>query len=232
LATPNTRNIAHKIPKVSFISLNTQKMIVHKHLKVALLLAIPAMMTTTSCSFMRKSDDVVISTPKVGSRALTDSERQLRENIVGYAQNFTGTKYRSSGTKPSTGFDCSGFTHFAMKEYGVKISHGSSSQANEGRTIEVSEAQIGDLLFFGGRRSISHVGMVVSNDANGLVMIHSSTSQGIVVQNISKDEYWMNKLLFARDVLALRAPKNILKSASPTQEGKAEKKKKKRRRRR
>jgi cell wall-associated NlpC family hydrolase len=208
-------------------------MIVHKHLKVALLLAIPAMMTTTSCSFLRKSDDVVISTPKAGSRALSTTERQLRENIVGYAQNFTGIKYRSSGTKPSTGFDCSGFTHFAMKEYGVNISHGSSSQASEGRKIELTEAQIGDLLFFGGRRSISHVGMVVSNDENGLVMIHSSTSMGIVVQNISKDEYWMNKLLFARDVLALHAPKSILKTANGTiGEGNAEKKKKKRRRRR
>jgi cell wall-associated NlpC family hydrolase len=43
--------------------------------------------------------------------------------------------------------------------------------------------------------------MVVSNDKNGLVMIHSSSSRGIVIENISGSDYWQGKLLFARDIL-------------------------------
>jgi cell wall-associated NlpC family hydrolase len=58
------------------------------------------------------------------------------------------------------------------------------------------------LIFFGKNGKVSHVAMVVSNTYEGISVVHSTTSKGVMVQNITKSTYWKPKILFARDVIS------------------------------
>ena len=129
-------------------------------------------------------------------------EEKLRKDIVDYAHDYIGTEYVYGGKTPD-GFDCSGFTCHVMKKYDVKLPPVSASQAKEGKKVKMKNAQPGDLVFF--RKTpagkIFHVALVVDNDdKEGLKVIHS-TSRGVVVDNISKSDYWRPKISIVRDVL-------------------------------
>ncbi|MBP7273046.1 MAG: C40 family peptidase [Saprospiraceae bacterium] len=127
---------------------------------------------------------------------------QLRFDIADYAKNYIGTRYRYASTNPNAGFDCSGFTSYVMGNFDIKMPHGSDNQAILGNRIDVQQARPGDLLFFGNRGRISHVAMVVANTPeDGLQIAHSTNSQGVIVENVYSSDYWMNKLMFARDVI-------------------------------
>lgn len=130
----------------------------------------------------------------------------LREHITGYAQNFVGLKYRYAGTSPTTGFDCSGFTSYILKEFDVRVSSCSSTQSKQGLRVDFEDVTPGDLLFFGRTRGgIQHVAMVVERTEEGIFCVHSTSSRGIVVENISTSKYWKPRLLFARDVISTQA---------------------------
>lgn len=130
---------------------------------------------------------------------------QLRCDVTGYAQNFLGLRYRSAGHSPKTGFDCSGFTNYILDEFGVKVSTSSTTQSRQGLKVPLSDVLPGDLVFFGGRGRIQHVAMVVEKTAEGIFVVHSTCSRGIVVENISTSKYWKPKILFARDVITGQA---------------------------
>ncbi len=130
------------------------------------------------------------------------SSVQLRNRITDYAQKYVGSTYKYAGTSPS-GFDCSGFTSYVMKEFKIKISPASSAQAKEGRAVAIDRTQPGDLIFFGeSKNRISHVAMVVKRSKAGIVCVHSTTSRGVIVENVSTSNYWKPKILFARDVVS------------------------------
>lgn len=136
------------------------------------------------------------------ARSMSAETMQMREYITGYAQNFIGLKYRYAGTAPSTGFDCSGFTSYILKEFDVKVSASSATQSHQGIRIKYDDVLPGDLVFFGRGRHIQHVAMVVEKTDEGIICVHSTSSRGIVVENISTSKYWKPKMLFARDVIS------------------------------
>ena len=126
---------------------------------------------------------------------------QLREWVTGYAQNFTGLRYRYAGRSPKTGFDCSGFTSYILGEFDLKASCSSATQSTQGQRISLDEVLPGDLVFFGSKSHIQHVAMVVECSAEGIICVHSTCSRGIVVENISTSKYWKPRILFARDII-------------------------------
>lgn len=133
-----------------------------------------------------------------------DKEEFFRREVVSYAEKQLGAPYKYAGRNPK-GFDCSGFTYYVMGNYKIPLSVSSRTQEKEGRGIPVKAAKTGDLIFF--RRSklgqVFHVAMVISNDRNGLRVIHS-TSRGVVVDNVSHSSYWKPKISSARDVISGR----------------------------
>lgn len=137
-----------------------------------------------------------------GSGTLT--EEQIRQEVVSLAKQFEGMRYRSGGKDPSTGFDCSGFTGYLFKNFDINLSASSSTQIQDGNSKRIKELEPGDLVFFsrtdGGR--IFHVAMVISNTEEGITVIHSTNSNGIIRTNIMKDEYWFPKIAGARDVIS------------------------------
>ena len=127
----------------------------------------------------------------------------FRKKVVDYGKKFVGTTYKYAGQSPKTGFDCSGFTSYVLKEYGVMASPASSIQATEGRYVAVDEVMPGDLIFFGeSKKRISHVGLVVKRGPEGITCVHSTTSRGVFVENVSQSQYWTTKILFARDLIS------------------------------
>jgi Uncharacterized protein conserved in bacteria len=86
-------------------------------------------------------------------------------NVVAYASNFLGTPYLWGGTSPSTGFDCSGFTQYVYKHFGVSVGRTTYDQIKDGVAVSRDQLQPGDLLFYGKGGNPTHMGMYVGNGA-------------------------------------------------------------------
>lgn len=106
----------------------------------------------------------------------------VRVDVCQYAKEFLGNPYVWGGTSLTNGADCSGYVMGIFKKYGVSLPHSSVAQANCGTTISVSEAQPGDLVFYGNGKSINHVAIYIGN---GQVIHASSPKTGIRISNVS-----------------------------------------------
>lgn len=135
----------------------------------------------------------------------TDGISELRSEIVDYAKGYIGCRYRSGGKGPKV-FDCSGFTSYVFRKFGYELGPASRVQGNQGEHIDFNDAEVGDLMFFSGRRGgkvIGHVGMVINVDKErGQVeFIHASSSQGVVVQKFPDGGYYSKRFLHLRRVI-------------------------------
>jgi cell wall-associated NlpC family hydrolase len=122
---------------------------------------------------------------------------ERRQNVAWFAASYSdwGFKYRSgSASIENGGFDCSGFVTFVLNYFDIKTKRTAAEQYNEGTQLPVEHARPGDLVFFGGKRNVSHVAMVVSNDEKGLVVVHSTNTKGVTQENITESKYWKGKL--------------------------------------
>jgi cell wall-associated NlpC family hydrolase len=111
-------------------------------------------------------------------------------DAVGFATQFVGSSYVWGGASPD-GFDCSGFTQYVYKQFGLSMPHSSAGQySTRYGTIVSNPADLrpGDLVFFANtyKRGISHVGIYVGG---GDVVQALSPKQGVGVANINGG-YW------------------------------------------
>ena len=121
------------------------------------------------------------------------------DKMINYAKKFIGVPYVFGGTGDG-GFDCSGYTQFVLGKYGTELPRNAKSQKEFSKPIKIKEVQKGDLLFFSRNRSkhnITHVGIVISEPGEDIVMIHASSSQGIMITNVTTNTYWSPKLVAA-----------------------------------
>lgn len=130
-----------------------------------------------------------------------DAEFALRMDIMQQAASHLGARYKYSGTSPSTGFDCSGFTSFILSRFDISLPHQSGAQAKEGTSVPVDKALPGDIVYFTRKGRIFHVALVEINDDNGITVIHSTTSRGVIRENISRSDYWRPKIAGVRNVI-------------------------------
>ena len=96
-----------------------------------------------------------------------------REDLVEFALQFIGCKYKDAGSDPHTGVDCSGFTRYVMKYgAGVNIARSSVAQSGEGKEVNEDQMRPGDLVFYSKNgKNINHVAMYIGD---GMV-VHAST---------------------------------------------------------
>lgn len=105
-------------------------------------------------------------------KAVEDSKKNFRQDIVNYALQYVGGRYSYGGSDPNTGVDCSGFTRYVMKHAaGLTINRSSGGQAMQGKSISADQMRPGDLIFYGSRRSINHVAMYMGDGK----VVHAST---------------------------------------------------------
>ena len=111
--------------------------------------------------------------------------------------------YSSGGKSPSSAFACSGFTSYLLSNFDINVSSSSHSQIFNGKYKPLKDVEPGDLVFFARspKGRIFHVAMVKENTEEGIIVIHSTCSNGVIESNISTDGYWAPKIVEARDVI-------------------------------
>lgn len=103
------------------------------------------------------------------------------------ATDYLGLKYVWGGNSLTKGADCSGFTQQIYKKYGVSLPHKASYQAKMGTKItSKKDLQAGDLVFFGSKNNITHVG-IYGGDGNFIESPHTGASVRISKLSSRKD---------------------------------------------
>lgn len=129
---------------------------------------------------------------------------ELASHIIEYATQHLGRPYRAGGKTPS-GFDCSGFTSYVFRKYGIELSPSSRTQYTQGYKIDKDDIRPGDLLFFGGRaggKAVGHVAVAVDVDETGkITFIHSASNKGIRYDTYPDGGYYSKRFLGARRVI-------------------------------
>lgn len=85
-------------------------------------------------------------------------------NILKTAFSQVGNPYRYGGTSPETGFDCSGFVKWVYSQYDIKLPRSSGDMMGSGKVVARQELKPGDLVFFGRKKRITHVGIYTGGD--------------------------------------------------------------------
>lgn len=131
---------------------------------------------TTSSSEIDEEQVVSSSSPTTG------------EEIVLLAKKYLGCDYVYGGIGPKS-FDCSGFTQYVYKQFGISLAHSAVTQANNGTYVEKANLQLGDLVIFRDwdNSSIGHCGIYIG-EGN---FIHAANSKrGVVTDTLNSGYYY------------------------------------------
>ena len=90
------------------------------------------------------------------------------QQIADYACKFIGNPYVAGGTSLTNGADCSGFVMSVYQAFGYSLPRSSYAQSAVGKGVSYSEAQPGDIIYYGG-----HVGIYIGNGQ----IVHASTER-------------------------------------------------------
>jgi cell wall-associated NlpC family hydrolase len=123
--------------------------------------------------------------PKAGA-AMTFSKAKT---AVRAASTRQGSPYRYGATGPRR-FDCSGLTRWAFARVGKSLPHSSSAQVSKTRRISKDNRRRGDLVFFGSRTGVYHVGIYAGKNR-----IWHASRPGTPVR---KSKIWTSRVFYGR----------------------------------
>ena len=123
-------------------------------------------------------------------------EKLTNKKLIEYVHQWWAVPYRIGGNSKE-GIDCSAFVQGLTNEaFGLSLPRTSREQADFCKEIPKQELKEGDLVFFASGRSISHVGMYISNNK----FVHASTSMGVVISDLD-EAYWSRRFVKAGRLL-------------------------------
>lgn len=122
------------------------------------------------------------------SKKTTSSSSSTGGNAVyDTATDYLGLKYVWGGASLTSGADCSGFTQQIYKKFGVSLPHHAADQAKMGTKITSKKnLQAGDLVFFGSKNNITHVG-IYGGDGKFIESPHTGASVRVSKLSSRKD---------------------------------------------
>ena len=118
-----------------------------------------------------------------------------REEFVAYAKTFKGTPYKYGSVTPKDGLDCSGFVMVVFKHFNINPPRVTRDYVNEGETISMKDAKLGDIILFTGSDNasgiIGHMAIIISNINGVTQFIHSASGKNIGVIESKLSGYWL-----------------------------------------
>lgn len=136
---------------------------------------------TASRSSERSSLSTSSATTKTESTPSAPPASGAAAAIVAFARAQVGDSYALGATGADT-WDCSGLTQAAYAAAGLSLPRTSQSQSVAGTVIPVSQAQPGDILYWGSAGSAYHVGIYVGG---GRFVGAQNPSTGVVEKDFS-----------------------------------------------
>ncbi|WP_441820404.1 C40 family peptidase [Lysobacter sp. TAB13] len=125
------------------------------------------------------------------------AEQGRIKGMLQRALALLGTPYRWGGTSPDQGFDCSGLVGYVFRNaLGIELPRVSREMAKTGEVIERDSLTEGDLVFFGRRGRVDHVGIYLGE---GRFVHAPRTGKDVTVSSLDSG-YWSAKFMEARRV--------------------------------
>jgi len=120
-------------------------------------------------------------------------------SVLMRALGLVGTPYRYGGNTPDSGFDCSGLVTYVYRDMlDLRLPRSSGDLAAvQGPKIAWDRLAAGDLVFFGSRGTVSHVGIYVGEGR----FVHAPSSGGTVRLDYLDGAYWRDHYTGAKRVL-------------------------------
>jgi cell wall-associated NlpC family hydrolase len=119
--------------------------------------------------------------------------------VVIRALGLVGTPYRWGGNTPESGFDCSGLVTYVYRDMlDLRLPRTSHElAAMQGPKIAPDKLVAGDLVFFGNKGEVSHVGIYVGEGR----FVHAPSTGGTVRLDYLDGAYWRDHYTGAKRVL-------------------------------
>lgn len=130
---------------------------------------------------LEKALEAMLNGGQIYDGPLPQTDSEVLSQVLETAAYYMGIPYVWAGDRPSTGFDCSGFTQYVFGQHGVYLPHYSGFQAQMGLPVTPEEIMPGDLLAFG--CPVHHVGIYVGQ---GLFIHAPRTGDVIRVSHLSE----------------------------------------------
>jgi cell wall-associated NlpC family hydrolase len=128
-----------------------------------------------------------------------DTKKVQPADLVSYAQDLIGIPYKYASADPVNGFDCSGFITYVFNHFGITVPRSSVDFTNQGKEISPEDARPGDLILFTGTdstiRVVGHMGIVISEPAQPLRFIHSSSGKANGVTISPLEGYYRSRFV-------------------------------------
>ena len=135
--------------------------------------------------------------PRWGNTAPADPA--AANAVLMRAISLVGTPYRYGGNSPAGGFDCSGLVNYVYRDMlDLRLPRTSRQLADwQGPRIAPERLAPADLVFFGDRGGVSHVGIYVGEGR----FVHAPSSGGTVRLDRLDGAWWRDHYTGARRVL-------------------------------
>ena len=115
------------------------------------------------------------------------------------------------GGASKSGFDCSGFTMYVYKKFGISMRHGAQAQSKIGTAVNANKKsasslkenlQLGDLVFFLDYETMDEIGHCGIYIGDGK-FIHASSGSGhcVKINSLLPGDYYNTRYCAARRVI-------------------------------
>nr|WP_231107764.1 C40 family peptidase [Stenotrophomonas maltophilia] len=122
------------------------------------------------------------------------------QSLLRRAMTLLGTPYRWGGSNPDSGFDCSGLVGYVFRSaLGIELPRVSREMAHDNNAELINDRAAlaaGDLVFFGRKGRVDHVGIYVGDGR----FLHAPSAGKDVRVDTLLSGYWGNKFMQARRV--------------------------------
>jgi hypothetical protein len=127
-------------------------------------------------------------------------QRDAAHSAADSALSLLNAPYRAGGSRPSTGFDCSGLVQYSYRQAGLSLPRTTEQQRRASKPIRLADLRRGDLVFFDqeGKKN-SHVGIYVGNGR----FVHAPSSGKRVRSDTLNAPYWKKHISEARRINAV-----------------------------